>query len=354
MKLRDFILRRVLLAIPVIFGVLTITWFLSYVVGNPLAMYITERTPAAAIPGIIRMHGLDQPLVIQYFVYLRGLLTGDWGLSYSTGGDLPVLTVIARKFPATIELAIAAMAFAIVLGIPLGILSATKKDKPIDHFTRVFSLAGVSMPIFWFALMLKYIFFYQFSIHGLPYLPSGERIDNELWKSVLQNGVGYDFTTSITGFVLIDSLLFGSPLLFWNAILHLVMPGFCLGYLTLAVVTRMMRSSMLEVMKEDYITLARSKGLTERIVIYRHALRNALIPTVTVIGLAFGGLMSGAVLTETIFNWPGLGRWATQAILQSDMAAINGFTLLVALVFVSANLIVDLAYGALDPRIRFG
>jgi peptide/nickel transport system permease protein len=354
MKLRDFILRRILLAVPVILGVLTITWFLSYVVGNPLVMFITERTPDSAIPGIIHDHGFDQPLVIQYFLYLRSLLLGDWGVSYSTGGDRPVLEVIARKFPATIELSIVAMIFAVVLGIPLGILSATRKDKPVDHVTRVFSLAGVSMPIFWFALMLKYVFFYQFSIHGLPYLPSGDRIDNELWKAVLQNGVGYDYNTSITGFVLVDSLLYGQPILFWNAILHLIMPGFCLGYMTLAVVTRMMRSSMLEVMKEDYITLARSKGLTERIVIYRHALRNALIPTVTVVGLAFGGLMSGAVLTETIFNWPGLGRWATQAIFMSDMAAINGFTLLVALVFVSANLIVDLAYGALDPRIRFG
>ena len=354
MKLRDFILRRILLAIPVVFGVLTITWFLSYVVGDPLAMFITERTPVAAIPGIVRMHGFDQPLVVQYFLYLGSLLSGDWGLSYSTGGDQPVLAVIARKFPATIELSIVAMIFAVVLGIPLGILSATKKDKPIDHFTRVFSLAGVSMPIFWFALMLKYVFFYQFSVWGLPYLPAGDRIDNQLWRLVLQNGVGYDFSTSITGFVLIDSLLYGQPILFWDAILHLVMPGFCLGYMTLAVITRMMRSSMLEVMKEDYITLARSKGLTERIVIYRHALRNALIPTVTVIGLAFGGLMTGAVLTETIFSWPGLGRWATTAILVSDMAAINGFVLLVAFIFVSANLIVDLTYGALDPRIRYG
>jgi len=354
MKLRDFILRRIILAIPVVFGVLTITWFLSYVVGNPLAMFITERTSPAAIPGIIREHGFNQPLVVQYFLYLRSLLLGDWGTSYSTGGDRPVLEIIARKFPATIELAIVAMIFAVVLGIPLGILSATKKDKPVDHVTRVFSLAGVSMPIFWFALMLKYVFFFQFSINDLPYLPGGDRIDNELWKSVLQNGVGYDYSASITGFVLIDSLLYGQPVLFYDALIHLVMPGFCLGYLTLAIVTRMMRSSMLEVMKEDYITLARSKGLTERIVIYRHALRNALIPTVTVIGLAFGGLMSGAVLTETIFNWPGLGRWATQAILQSDMAAINGFVLLVAFVFVSANLIVDLVYGVLDPRIRFG
>ncbi|MGY5856044.1 MAG: ABC transporter permease, partial [Candidatus Thorarchaeota archaeon] len=224
------------------------------------------------------------------------------------------------------------------------IISATKKDQKVDHFTRIFSLAGVSMPIFWFALMLKYIFFYQFTVLGLPNLPGGERYTFVTFGT-------FDY---ITGFLLIDSLLVGNIRLFIDALRHLIMPAFCLGYLTLAIITRMMRSSMLEVLKEDYITLARSKGLTERIVIYRHALRNALIPTVTVIGLAFGGLITGAVLTETIFQWPGLGRWAVRAILFSDIAAITGFTLLVALIFVTANLVVDLVYGVLDPRIRFG
>ncbi|TFF95059.1 ABC transporter permease [Candidatus Thorarchaeota archaeon] len=351
MKLRDFIARRVLLAIPVVFGVLTITWFLSYVVGDPIAMYITERTPDAAIPGIRRAYGLDEPLYVQYFLYMGNLIRGDWGLSYTTGGDQAVLDVIANRFPATIELSMIAMVFAVVLGIPLGIVSATRKDQPVDHFTRIFSLAGVSMPIFWFGLLLKYVFFFQLSINNLPALPGGQRYDNDLWKLVLGNLVGY---RPITNFMLIDTILYGSPALFFDAAAHLVLPGFCLGYLTLAIITRMMRSSMLEVLKEDYITLARSKGLRERTVIYKHALRNALIPTVTVIGLAFGSLMTGAVLTETIYNWPGLGKWATRAILNSDMAAINGFTLLVALIFVTANLLVDIMYGALDPRIRFG
>ncbi|MFW9907971.1 MAG: ABC transporter permease [Candidatus Thorarchaeota archaeon] len=343
MKLRDFILRRIILAIPVVFGVLTITWFLAYIVGDPVAMYINENTPASAIPAIIESHGFNEPLHIQYFLYLSNLFQGDWGISTSTSFR-PVLEVISTKFPATIELSIIAMIFAILLGIPLGILSATRKDKPVDHVTRVFSLAGVSMPIFWFALMLKYVLFYQLTIMGLPHLPPGERYSLVTFRS-------FDY---ITGFLLVDSLLVGNVPLFVDAALHLAMPGFCLGYLTLAIITRMMRSSMLEVLKEDYITLARSKGLTERIVVYRHALRNALIPTVTVIGLAFGGLITGAVLTETIFNWPGLGRWAVRAILSSDLAAINGFTLLVALIFVTANLIVDLIYGTLDPRIRFG
>jgi peptide/nickel transport system permease protein len=344
MRLRDFILRRVILSIPVIFGVVTITWFLSYIVGDPVAMYITERTPDSVIPGIIRSHGFDQPLIVQYFIYMRNLLTGDWGVSTSTGTDAPVLEVISLKFPPTIELAMVAMVIAILLGIPLGILSATKKDKMVDHATRIFALAGVSMPIFWFGLMLKYVLFFQLSMAGLPHLPPGERYSPRIF-----------IYRPTTNFLLIDSLFFDRNIhLFVDAVTHLAMPGFCLGYITLAIITRMMRSSMLEVLKEDYITLAKSKGLSERVVIYRHALRNAMIPTVTVIGLAFGGLITGAVLTETIFNWPGLGRWAVRSILTSDMAAINGFTLLVAIIFVTANLIVDLLYGVLDPRIRFG
>ena len=313
-------------------------------VGDPIAMYITERTPDAAIAGIRLRYGLDEPEIVQYFIYLTNLFKGDWGLSTSIGADQPVLTVLARLFPATIELAIIAMILAVILGIPLGIISATKKDKVADHVTRVFALTGVSMPIFWFGLMLKYVLFYQLSIHDLPNLPGGDRYNIRRFTY-----------TPTTGFLLFDSLLIEHDMyLFVDAVVHLIMPAFCLGYITLAIITRMMRSSMLEVIKEDYITLAKSKGLTERIVIYRHALRNALIPTVTVIGLAFGGLMTGAVLTETIFNWPGLGRWAVRAILNSDMAAINGFTLLVAFIFVTANLIVDLIYGILDPRIRFG
>ncbi len=341
MKLRDYIIRRILLAIPVVIGVLAITFVLSYVVGNPIALYTTERTRPEAIPGIMAEHGLDQPIYIQFFFYLRDLAQGNWG--YSRTARMDVTDAIAIKLPATIELALVAMIFAVIVGIPLGILSATRKDKATDHITRVFALAGVSMPIFWFALILKYVFFFQFFQWGLPYLPEGGRYSYEY--------IQYD---PITNFVLVDSIATGNFILLFDALVHLVLPGFALGYLTLAVITRMMRSSMLEVLKEDYITLARSKGLRERVVIYKHALRNAMIPTVTVIGLAFGGLMTGAVLTETIFSWPGLGRWSTRAILTSDIPSINAFTLLVAFIFVAANLIVDLVYGALDPRIRYG
>jgi ABC-type dipeptide/oligopeptide/nickel transport system permease component len=341
MKLRDYILRRILLSIPVVIGVLAITFVLAYVIGNPVAMYIDEKTPSSAIPGIIAQHGLDQPVYVQFFYYLRDLFRGDWGYSRTSGAS--VIITIQRFFPATIELSIFAMVISVAVGIPLGIISATRKDQLADHVTRVVSLLGVSMPIFWFALMLKYVLYYQFFIWGLPHMPDGYR-----YSFIYIN---YD---PITNFILIDSIITGNGVLFFDALLHIAMPAVCLGYLVLAVITRMMRSSMLEVMKEDYITLARSKGLRERVVIYRHALRNAMIPTMTVIGLAFGGLITGAVLTETIFQWPGLGRWATTAILTSDIPSINAFTLLVAFIFVTANLLVDLIYGVLDPRIRFG
>ncbi|MFW9845483.1 MAG: ABC transporter permease [Candidatus Thorarchaeota archaeon] len=341
MRLRDYVIRRIFLSIPVIIGVLAITFVLAYVVGNPIALYVDERTSPEAYAAIRLEHGLDEPIYVQFFLYLRNLFSGDWG--YSNTARMEVIPTLQRYFPATIELAIVSMVIAVVIGIPLGIVSATKKDKLTDHVTRVIALAGVSMPIFWFALMLKYLFYYQFFVWGLPFLPEGGRF----------NFIYIDYTP-ITNFVLLDSIITGNPVLFFDALIHFVMPSLCLGYIFLAVITRMMRSSMLEVLKEDYITLARSKGLRERVVIYKHALRNAMIPTVTVIGLAFGGLITGAVLTETIFSWPGLGRWAVAAILTSDIPSINAFTILVAIIFVTANLLVDLIYATLDPRIRYG
>ncbi|MFX0054563.1 MAG: ABC transporter permease [Promethearchaeota archaeon] len=341
MRLRDYVIRRIFLSIPVVIGVLAITFVLAYMVGDPLSLYIDERTNPATYDAIRRLHGLNEPIYIQFFLYLRNLFSGDWG--YSNTMRMDVIPSIQRLFPATIELAIVSMIIAVVIGIPLGIVSATRKDQMTDHATRVIALAGVSMPIFWFALMLKYLFYYQFFMWGLPFLPEGGRYS-----------FYYIDYVPVTNFILVDSILTLNPVLFFDALIHFVMPAMCLGYIYLAVITRMMRSSMLEVLKEDYITLARSKGLRERVVIYRHALRNAMIPTVTVIGLAFGGLITGAVLTETIFSWPGLGRWAVQSILTSDIPSINAFTILVAIVFVTANLIVDLIYAGLDPRIRYG
>lgn len=342
--MRDYAIRRIFLMIPVIFGVLLITFTLSHVIGDPVAAYVTERTTEEHIQMIITKHHLDEPLHIQFFYYLSDLLHGDWG--YSQTGHQPVIQCIADFFPATLELSLVAIVLSLAMGIPLGIISAVKKDKPVDHVSRIYSLSGISMPIFWFALMMQYVFFFWFKTHGLPYLPSGFRAH---WLTEIEHPL-----TRITGLYILDSLLTLNWPMLVDSIAHIIMPAFCLAYLQMALITRMMRSSMLEVMRQDYIILARSKGLSERVVIYKHALKNALIPTVTVTGLAFGALLAGAVLTETIFSWPGIGRWATSAILTTDFGGIMGFVLVVAFVYVLVNLLVDLLYGVLDPRIRYG
>jgi peptide/nickel transport system permease protein len=326
--------------IPVFLGVSIFAFTLSHCVGDPIAVYVTEQTPRWLYERIREKYHLNDPLYVQYIYWLKGIAEGDWGMSRAEGRS--VVDCVREYFPATFELAIFSLIFSLAIGIPLGIISAVKKDKPIDHGTRIFALTGVSIPIFWLGLMLQFILFYQFKVLGLPYFPQGHRYS--IFVSV----------NKITGLVLLDSILTGNVVAFTDALWHIVMPAFCLGYMTSALITRMMRSSMLEVLRQDYITLARSKGLPERIVIYKHALKNAMVPTVTVTGIAFGGLLSGAVLTETVFSWPGLGRWATFAIQTMDFAAIMGFIILVSFIYVLVNLIVDILYAMLDPRVRYG
>ena len=342
--MRDFIVRRLLLLIPVLLGVTVITFVLSHMVGDPVAVYVTsEKLTEAQIEKIVSAHHLDQPLYVQYWYYMGDLLRGDWGISRSDG-NRPVIESIKSYFPATIELTIFAIALSVIVGIPLGIISAVRKDRAADHAARVFSLTGVSTPVFWLALLMQYVFYYRLKTMHLPYLPLSGRVDSLL---LAQYPLKH-----FTGLYLFDSLITGNWPIFFSAITHIVMPAVALSYISLALISRMMRSSMLEVLKQDYITLARSKGLGERTVIYRHALRNALIPTVTVTGLVFGGLLAGAVLTESVFSWPGIGRWSTLAILRADAGGILGFTQLTAVVYVLANLVVDLIYAAIDPRIR--
>jgi peptide/nickel transport system permease protein len=343
--MRDYIIRRVILLIPVLFGVSILTFSLSHIVGNPVAAYVTEQTPDWAVEAIIAQHHLRDPIPLQYFYYIIDLFRGDWG--YSTAGHQPALDCVLDFFPATFELSLVAIIITIGLGIPIGVISAVKKDKPLDHGTRIFALSGVSMPVFWFALILLYIFYYTFKINGLPYLPQGNRLD--------QTRAGIDYpVTVVTGLYLIDSILTLNMSMFIDALWHIILPAFCLALVNMALVVRMMRSSMLEVLRQDYITMARSKGLSERVVIYKHAMRNALIPTLTVSGLIFGGLLSGAVLTESIFSWPGMGRWATFAIITMDFGGIMAFVLVIGVIYVLVNLIVDILYGVLDPRIRYG
>jgi len=347
-RLRHYVIRRLLLMIPVLIGVSMMTFTLSHVIGDPVAAYISSQDVKLSeqqIQRIVQAHHLDDPLYMQYFYYISDLLRGDWGIS-RTDSDRPVTESIQRYFPATAELTMVSMIFALALGIPIGIISAVRKDRPADHATRLFSLVGVSMPVFWLALLLQYVFYYQMKIHNLPNLPSGGRVDQFVWLDHPLHVV--------TGIYTVDSLITGNFAIFFDALVHLILPGFALSYVFMAVFVRMMRSSMLEVMRQDYITLARSKGLAERVVIYRHALRNAMIPTVTVAGLAFGGLLAGAVLTETVFSFPGIGRWSVSAIVRDDIASIMGFMLIIAVVYMLANLIVDLLYAWIDPRIRLG
>lgn len=345
MKLYEYVARRLVLMLFVLLGVITLTFILSRGVPgvDPLAPYVTERTPVSQYEAIRQRYHLNDPLPLQFFYYVGTLLQGDLG--YSRTAKLPVSTAIMNYFPATLELTLAAIIIAVGIGIPLGIISALNNNKAPDHASRMVALTGVSIPVFWFALMLQLVFFYYFKTLGLPYLPSNSRVGDDV---LLSNPV-----TRITGLYFFDSVATGNLPFLWSSLTHIILPAFALSFISMGVITRITRSSMLEVLRQDYIMLARSKGLSERVVIYRHALKNALIPIVTVTGLTIGGLMGGAVLTETVFAWPGLGRWSTQAILTNDTAGIMGFVLLAGIITVLTNLIVDILYAYLDPRIKY-
>jgi peptide/nickel transport system permease protein len=347
MKLTDYIIRRLLLLIPVLIGISFITFLLTHNIPgyDPAAPWMKERSTMDDRALIVKQHHLDEPTVVQYFYYIQDLSKLDLGLS-SSQGNKPVTDMLALFFPATLELTIFSLLLCVLIGLPIGIISAIKKDKWPDHIVRIFSLTGISVPVFWFALILQYVFYLQ-----LDLLPLGGRLD--LGTTAPTFNLPFIDVHS-TGLFVLDSILGWNMTTLGQALLHMIMPAFCLAFIYLAVIARMTRSSMLEAMTQDYIRTARSKGLSERAVIFKHALRNALIPTTTVVGLMFGGLLSGAVLTETIFYWPGIGRYSTFAISSLDYASIMGFTLLVAIIYVLSNLFVDVLYAYLDPRIKYG
>jgi peptide/nickel transport system permease protein len=267
---------------------------------------------------------------------LWNVLHGDLGTSITT--KQPVFQDLRRHLPATIELAVAAMVISIVIGIPLGVLAAAKRDRAVDQVARVISLTGVSMPIFWLGLVAIVIFY-----AWLGWAPSPGRLSARLEPPPF-----------VTGFIIVDSLLAGRTDAAVDALKHLILPAVVLSSYSLGIITRVMRGSMLEILGEDYVRTARAKGATERAVMVQHAARNSLIPTLTVIGLSFGGLLSGAVVTESVFSWPGLGLYAFKSATSLDFPAIMGVGIVVATVYVLVNLVVDVAYGLLDPRIRVG
>ena len=337
MGLSAHIIRRLLLLIPMLIGVTLLTFVVSHFVpANPLVVIVGEKSldKPDIVNAAIEKWGLNKSLPEQYLIYLANLARGDLGISFKT--KRPVTQDLRDFLPATVELSIASMLFALIFGLPLGIIAAIKSGSWLDHVSRLVSLLGASMPPFWSGLMVLFLFYYKLQI-----LPGPGRIDTRL---VAPN--------SITGMYLMDSLLAGDRQAFANSLQHLILPSVVLGWFTLALICRITRASLLEVLRMDYIRTARAKGLREQTVILIHALRNAFIPTLTVLGLAFAGLMTGAIMTETIFAWPGIGRYAVESAANLDYPAVLGTTLLIAVIYILVNLTVDVLYGVLDPRIR--
>lgn len=334
----QFIFRRLGLVIPTFIGITLLTFSLIRLIpGDPIEVMAGERGVSPERHAeLMAQLGLDKPLFEQYFIYIGNVLQGDLGVSLITRE--PVLDEFLTLFPATMELAVCAALFAICIGLPAGVLAAVKRGTFIDHSVMAVSLTGYSMPIFWWALLL--ILF--FSI-GLDITPVSGRMDDATY-----------WVDEVTGFMLIDSWLSEEEGAFSAAVHHLILPSVALGTIPLAVIARMTRSSMLEVLGEDYIRTARAKGLMPWRVVLVHGLRNALIPVITVIGLQVGILLSGAILTETIFAWPGIGKWLIESIGRRDYPVVQGGILLVATIIIVVNLIVDIMYGVVNPRIRHG
>lgn len=336
MQVRQYIIRR-LLALPLLMlGVSVLVFGLSRVGGSPIGIYIEHEMSPQEIAQIEERYGLDESLPEQYVAWLGGVVRGDLG--WSGVSAAPVSSLIAPKFTATMELAVLAALVAVFLGLGLGTFGGARRNRLGDHLTRVLAISGASIPIFWFGLLLLIVFYLV-----LGWAPLG-RADPEIYSRI-----GHP-----TGLYTIDSLLnfdWGALL---DALRHLALPAITMGYGSTAIITRMMRSSLVEELGEDYVDAARAKGLPERLVIRRHARRNALIPTVTVIGLTWGFLLQGTVVVELIFNWPGLGRWMTDAVLQGDQATIMAYVLVTSVIFLIVNLIVDVAYAYLDRRVVLG
>jgi peptide/nickel transport system permease protein len=330
----QYILRRLLLAIPVLLGVTFLAYSMLLMTGDPAAALAGEHATPEMRAALRERLGLDDPLPVQYVRFLSRLFQGDLGTSIMT--RTPVVSELRLFFPATIELALSAIILAILVGIPLGMLAGYFHNTFIDLGTTFGALVGVSMPIFWLGLMLLYIFGLR-----LGWFPTTGRIDPSIELK------------SITHLYVVDSLLTGNIPALLSALHHLVLPATALATIPTAFIARITRSAMLEVLGEDYIRTARAKGLRERLVVTRHALKNAMLPVVTVIGLQVGLLLSGAILTETIFAWPGMGRWIVNAIVARNFPVVQTGVLVFALVFVAVNLAVDISYAWFNPRIRY-
>ena len=330
-----YAIRRGLTVVPVLVGVsLLVFSFVHLIPGDPALTMLGERATPEKVTEVRARLGLDRPLWEQYLLYVRKVVHGDLGVSIVRGD--PVATDLWRRFPATVELAGAALVLATLVGVPLGMLCAVRRNSLIDSLARVGALTGVSMPIFWLGLVLAWIFGVQLGL-----LPTGFRLDSD---TTLR---------PVTNFVILDALLQRDWPALRDALRHLVLPAIALATIPLAVITRMTRASLLEELTRDYIRTARAKGLSQLAVIVRHGLRNALLPVLTVIGLQMGRLLAGAILTETIFSWPGIGLWVYESIESRDYPIVQGASLFIGVVVVVVNLLTDLLYAAVDPRIKY-
>ncbi|MFC5931570.1 ABC transporter permease [Cryobacterium melibiosiphilum] len=325
------------ISILLVWGVTVVTFVVTNLVPtDPVNAVLGEQ--AANNPEIVAAlrteMGLDEPLIVQYWLYLTRLLAFDMGVSAQTRS--PVADDLARAFPATLELALFVLLFSTVIGVGLGMLAALRHQTAVDKTIRVLSLFGISLPVFWIAMLIYYVFFYQ-----LHWAPGSGRLDSALVPPPL-----------VTGMYTIDSLVAGQPDLFWNALSHLVLPAVVLTLFTIGTLVRFSRSAILDVVRHDYVQAARAKGLPHRIVVVRYILRGASLPILTMSGLTFGSLLSGAVLTESVFSWHGLGQYAYMAAISLDLQAIMGVGLLIGVVYIFTNFAVDLLCGLIDPRVR--
>ncbi len=332
-----YIARRLLNLIPVILGITLLVFvFLHMIPGDPAQVMAGQRANPETVAALREQLGLNKPLPLQYLIFLGNL--AHFNLGYSIISGASIIQEITTRWPATFELSVAAMLIALILGIPAGVLAAVRKNSAVDNLTMSASLVGVSMPVFWLGLLLIYLF-----AVNLQWLPPGLRLSQD---------AALNFKP-ITGFYVLDALLQLNLKVLKDVLAHLLLPALTLSTIPLAIIARITRGAMLEVLSQDYIRTARAKGVLERWVIFKHALKNALLPVVTIVGLQFGALLAGAILTETIFSWPGIGAWIYDGILNRDYPVVQGGIVFVAVAFVLINLLVDISYALLDPRIQY-
>jgi peptide/nickel transport system permease protein len=353
-----FVLRRLISSIPVLIGILIVTFLLARAIpGDPCRAILGERATEAICDAYMQRNGLDQPVIVQFGIYASHMLQGDFGESLRYGRTVSAL--MAERMPVTIELGLSAILFATIVGIPLGIISAYRHNSAVDVGTMIGANVGVSMPVFWLGLMLAYIFAVllkdtPFALPPSGRLPAGFNATPFYvqWGLAESEATATGLMVFISRLNITNAILTLNGELFVQALRYLILPAVAVGTIPLAIIARMTRSSVLETLGQDYVRTARAKGLREFSVVIRHAVRNALLPVVTVIGLNFGILVSGAVLTETIFGLTGVGRTLVDSITTRDYTLVQGFTLIIAVAFVLINLVVDVLYGYLDPRIR--